>query len=824
METTAPVQEASDESKASTVARIKSAYLDNLHHRLAKTPETATRHDRYMALAHTVRERLVDRWLNTSSAYNERKSRIVGYLSAEYLLGPNLMSNILALGILEETGQAAAELGLSLADVVETEPDPGLGNGGLGRLAACFLDSLATLEYPAVGYGLRYEFGIFDQHIKDGWQLEAPDRWLMLGNPWEIPHPELSAEVPFGGRTQSYTDSAGRYRVRWIPDRVVKAVPYDTIIPGYRNTTANTLRLWKAEAPEIFNFAAFNMGDFYGAVRQEVQSETISKILYPNDDNVAGKELRLEQQFFFVSASLQDTMRLLRRRGEHVADYARHFALQLNDTHPSIGVAELMRLLVDLNEVEWDQAWQTTQQVFGYTNHTLLPEALERWPIGLFGRLLPRHLEIIYEINRRFLDTVRAKYPGDEGRVQRLSLIDESGERYVRMANLASTGSHAINGVAKLHTELLEKDVLKDFFQLYPECFSNKTNGITPRRWLLESAPRLASLITSRIGDRWITDLDQLKGLEPFAEDAGFRHEWRAAQESIKQSLSKFIEAKTEIVVDPSSLFDVMVKRLHEYKRQHLKVLHVITAYHRLKANPGLDMVPRTFVFGGKAAPSYFMAKLIIKLINAVGHVVNSDTAIAGRLRVVFLPNYSVSLGQRVYPAADLSEQISLAGKEASGTGNMKFALNGALTIGTLDGANIEIRERVGNDNFFLFGLAVEEVNSLKAAGYNPRAYYEADAELRGAIDAIAGGEFGNGDRKLFRPLVDNLLNQDPYLLCADYRGYIDCQDRVDAAYRDREQWTRMSVLNTARMGYFSSDRAIREYSTEIWSLEPEKI
>jgi glycogen phosphorylase len=824
METTAAAQAASGDSKATRVATLKRAYLDNLHHLLAKDPESATRRDRYMALAYAVRERLVDRWLNTSAAYNERKSRIVGYLSAEYLLGPKLMSALLSLGIEEETRQAATELGFNLADVVEAEPDPGLGNGGLGRLAACFLDSLATLEYPAVGYGLRYEFGTFNQHIKDGWQVEAPDQWLQMGNPWEIPHPELSADIPFGGRTQSYTDSDGRYRVKWIPDRVVRGIPYDTIIPGYRNNTGNTLRLWKAEAPEVFNFAAFNVGDFYGAVRDEVQSETISKILYPNDETLAGKELRLEQQFFFVSASLQDTMRLLRRRGAHVADYAQHFALQLNDTHPTIGVAELMRLLVDVHDLEWDQAWQTTQQVFGYTNHTLLPEALERWPIKLFGSLLPRHLEIIYEINRRFLDTVRAKYPGDDGKVQRLSLIDESGERYVRMANLAATGSHAINGVAALHTKLLEKDVLKDFFELHPERFSNKTNGITPRRWLLESAPQLASLITSRIGEGWITDLDQLKGLEPFAEDAAFRHDWRAAQESMKRSLAKFIELKTEIVVDSSSLFDVIVKRIHEYKRQHLKVLHMITEYHRLKANPGLDVVPRTFVFGGKAAPSYFMAKLIIKLINSVAHVVNNDPVIAGRLRVVFLPNYSVSLGQRVYPAADLSEQISLAGKEASGTGNMKFALDGALTIGTLDGANIEIRERVGEENFFLFGLTVGEVNSLKDAGYNPRTYYEADAELRGAIDAISGGEFGNGDRKLFRPLVDNLLNTDPYLLCADYRAYIDCQDRVDAAYRDHEQWTRMSVLNTARMGYFSSDRAIHEYATEIWTLKPEPI
>ena len=824
MDSSAAVRLSPEDSGEDCVRSLRQAYVDSLHHQLAKTPATATRHDRYMAMAYAVRERLIDRWLRTSTAYNERKSRIVGYLSAEYLLGQKLMSNLLSLGIVEEARQAASELGFDLSDAVDAEPDPGLGNGGLGRLAACFLDSLASLEYPAVGYGLRYEFGIFNQHIKDGWQVEAPDRWLMLGNPWEIPHPEFSVEVPFGGRTQAYTDSSGKYRVRWIPDRIVKGVPYDTIIPGYRNGTANTLRLWKAEAPETFNFAAFNTGDFYGAVREEVRSETISKILYPNDEHIAGKELRLEQQFFFVSASLQDTIRLLRRRGEHVTEYPQHFALQLNDTHPSIGVAELMRLMVDIHDIDWDTAWKATQETFGYTNHTLLPEALERWPISIFGSLLPRHLEIIYEINHRFLETVRSKYPGDDGRVQRLSLIDESGERYVRMANLATTGSHAVNGVAALHTELLKRDVLKDFFEMYPERFSNKTNGITPRRWLLESAPQLASLITRHIGSGWITDLDQLRKLEPFAADQGFRHDWLLAQESIKRSLAAYIQHRTEITVDPSSLFDVIVKRIHEYKRQHLKVLHVITQYHRLKANPGLDVVPRTFLFGGKAAPAYFMAKLIIKLINAVGRVVNSDPAVAGRLKVVFLPNYSVSLGQRVYPAADLSEQISLAGKEASGTGNMKFALNGALTIGTLDGANIEIRDRVGADNFFLFGLTVEEVKALKDGGYDPRKYYEGDAELRGAVDAISSGEFGNGDHKLFRPLVDNLLNSDPYLLFADYRSYIDCQDRVDAAYRDREEWTRMSVLNTARMGYFSSDRTIREYVDDIWKLQPEAI
>ncbi|MGA7415091.1 MAG: glycogen/starch/alpha-glucan phosphorylase, partial [Bryobacteraceae bacterium] len=771
-----------------------------------------------------VRDRLLRRWISSVEAYRAKQVRMVGYLSAEFLLGPHLMNNMLSLCMVEPMSQALGELGLKLSDIIDTEPEPGLGNGGLGRLAACYMDSLATLHLPAIGYGLRYEYGIFQQEIRDGWQVEKTDKWLQFGNPWEIARPESGTDVGFGGHTETYSEASGEQRVRWVPDRIVRGIPYDTLIPGHCTNTVNSLRLWKAEAPERFDFAAFNVGDYYGSVREKVQLENISKILYPNDDNIKGKELRLEQQFFFVSCSLQDMIKHHKSRGGSIEDFDQKNALQLNDTHPSVGVAELMRLMVDVHHVAWDTAWRITQNTFGYTNHTLLPEALERWPIQMFGGLLPRHLEIIYEINRRFLGEVRAKYPGEEGRVSRLSLIDESGERYVRMANLASIGSHAINGVAALHTELLKKDVLRDFYEMYPERFSNKTNGITPRRWLLEADSRLAALITSRIGDSWVTNLDELKKLEPLADDANARDEWRESQKQVKAALTAYIHSVTSIAVDPASLFDVMVKRLHEYKRQHLKVLHIITQYQRLKKNPDLDIVPRTFIFGGKAAPGYFMAKLIIKLINSVGDVVNADPDMRGRLRVVFLPNYNVTVGQKLYPSADLSEQISLAGKEASGTGNMKFALTNALTIGTLDGANIEIRDRVGHENFFLFGLTVDQVNDLKAKGYHPRDFYSADAELRDAVDAIDAGHFSDGDRKLFRPLVDNLMNSDPYLLFADYRSYVDTQDRVDQAFRDQDHWTRMSILNTARMGYFSSDRAIREYAAEIWNLKPVNV
>ncbi|HEY7287406.1 MAG TPA: glycogen/starch/alpha-glucan phosphorylase, partial [Vicinamibacterales bacterium] len=799
---------------------IAASLIDNLHCLQGKTSNEATRHDWYMALAYTVRDRMMERYVSTLETLSSKAhaSRIVAYLSAEFLMGPHLGNGLVNLGIWNETEQALGTLGQALSPLLEQEEEPGLGNGGLGRLAACYMDSMATLDVIAIGYGVRYEFGIFDQEIRDGWQVERTDKWLRYGNPWEIARPEIAFDVPLGGRTESYTDDRGRFRVRWVPERVVKGVAYDTPVPGYRSRTANLLRLWKAEAVESFDFDAFNVGDYYGAVEEKIASETISKVLYPNDEPEAGKELRLAQQFFFVSCSLQDMIRLTWLRGKTMHELDTTWAVQLNDTHPSIAIAELMRLLVDEHGFEWDEAWAITQRTCGYTNHTLLAEALEKWPVPLFSKLLPRHIEIVYEINTRFLDTVRRQHPGDEGLVQRLSLIDESGPRFVRMAHLASAGSHAINGVAALHTELLKRTVLRDFYTIAPEKFLNVTNGVTPRRWLALSNPQLTALISSRIGDRWISSLEtELARLEPFADDGGFQQDWRAVKAANKGQLAAFIRQRTGVTVDPASLFDIQVKRIHEYKRQHLNVLYLITVYNRLRN--GLDALaaPRTVIFGGKAAPGYRMAKLIIKLITSVATAINQDSRISDRLKVVFLPDFNVSSGQRVYPAADLSEQISLAGKEASGTGNMKFAMNGALTIGTLDGANVEIREAVGPENFFLFGLSTDGVDRVKSSGYSPRQYYENNPELRAVIDLIAGGALTNGDRGVFAPLVDSLLNRDDYLLFADYQSYVDCQERVGLAYRDQTGWTRMSILNSARVGRFSSDRSIRDYCRDIW-------
>ncbi|CAG0934846.1 partial glycogen phosphorylase, partial [Rhodocyclaceae bacterium] len=680
----------------------------------------------------------------------------------------------------------------------------------------------ATLRVPAIGYGIRYEFGIFDQEIRDGWQVEKTDKWLQMGNPWEICRPELACSVKFGGHTESFTDTEGSFRVLWVPDRVVKGVPYDTPVAGYRTKTTDLLRLWKSEAVESFDFQSFNLGDYYKAVDNKVVSETISKVLYPNDEPAVGKTLRLSQQYFFVSCSLQDMIRIHLLRGGTIDTFPESFAVQLNDTHPSVAVAELMRLLVDEHQVEWDEAWRITRKALSYTNHTLLPEALEKWPLSLFSTLLPRLLEIIYEINRRFLDEVRVRCPDDDSRLARLSLIDEGGGKQVRMANLACVGSHAINGVAALHTELLKKTVLHDFHELFPEKFHNVTNGVTPRRWMALSNPGLTELISSKLGEGWLSNLEtELRGLEPFAGDATFRKKWQQVKKRNKEALAKIIHQRTGIKVDPGSLFDVQVKRIHEYKRQHLNVLHIIALYNRIKADPKADITPRTFIFGGKAAPGYFMAKLIIKLITSVGEVVNADPDVAGRLKVVFFPDFNVTNGQLIYPAADLSEQISTAGKEASGTGNMKFALNGALTIGTLDGANVEILEEVGEENFFLFGLDAEEVHDLKSRSYVPLSWYEESPQIRVAIDQIASGAFSRGDTMLFRSLVDHLLQRDDYLLLADFQSYLDCQDRVSAVYRDTKKWTEMSILNVARMGKFSSDRSIREYCTNIWGARP---
>jgi starch phosphorylase len=796
-------------------------FLRHLFYTQGRILVMATPNDLYMALSHTVRDRLLEHWLHTVENYIQPGVRIVSYLSAEFLLGPQLENNLVNLGIYDEARSALGALGLDFNKIIEQEEEPGLGNGGLGRLAACYLDSLATLEIPAVGYGIRYEFGIFDQVIRDGWQMEVTDQWLRLGNPWEIHRPEIAYHVKYGGRTDAYHDDQGCYRVRWIPGQEVKGTAYDTPIAGYRVNTCNTLRLWKAEAVESFDFEEFNVGDYYGAVREKVISETVTKVLYPNDEPEAGKRLRLAQQYFFVSCSLQDMLRIHLLMGGKPETFHEKIAIQLNDTHPSIAVAELMRLLVDEHQIEWDHAWDVTQHTFGYTNHTLLPEALEKWPLLMFGNLLPRHLEIIYEINRRFLDQIRLRYPGDDERLSRMSLIDERGERYVRMANLASVGSHAINGVAELHSDLLKRDVLRDFYEWMPETFTNVTNGVTPRRFVVVSNPKLARLIGSRIGNGWVKHLEELRGIESSLDNPDFQKEWRKIKRENKQELAGVIQARTGIHIDADSLFDIQVKRIHEYKRQHLNVLHIITLFNRIKHDPRLKVVPRTFIFGGKAAPGYFMAKLIIRLINGVGEVINNDPDVAGRLKVVFFPDFNVKNAKYIYPAADLSEQISTAGKEASGTGNMKFSLNGALTIGTLDGANIEIREEVGADNFFLFGLTAAQVYELKAKGYNPKAFYDADPELREAVDRIGSGAFSRGDTNLFKPLVDALMYGDPYLLFADYRSYVKSQEQVSLAYEDQSKWTRMSILNVARMGKFSSDRSIKEYCDKIWKAHP---
>jgi starch phosphorylase len=805
-------------------AALKQAFVDNLFYIQGKFPALATRKDYYLALAYAVRDRMLQRWISTAAAYTRQGSRTVAYFSAEFLMGPQLGNNLINLGIYGETQQAMAELGLDMEELLRQEEEPGLGNGGLGRLAACFLDSLATLEIPSLGYGIRYEYGIFEQDIVDGWQTEKTDKWLRFGNPWELMRPEWAKEVKFGGRVERYTDADGHLRVQWIPDMTVIGVPYDTPILGYGNNTANTMRLWRAEAPESFDFATFNRGDYHGAVNSKVVSENITKVLYPNDDSFQGKQLRLEQQYFFVSCSLQDMLRIMRGQKIPLDLFHEKFAVQLNDTHPAIAVAELMRLLVDENGIAWDQAWDITRKTFAYTNHTLLPEALECWPLPLFAKLLPRHLEIIFEINARFLDEVRVHFFGDEGRIARLSLIDEHGEKRVRMANLACVGSHTVNGVAELHSQLLKQDVLADFHALWPDKFCNKTNGVTPRRWMGLSNPKLTELLNDVIGEGWIKNLDELNKLEPLADDAGFRLSWRAIKRTNKQQFAALVRERIGVEIDPDSLFDVQVKRIHEYKRQHLNILHVIGLYHRIKCDPASVNVPRTFVFGGKAAPGYYMAKLIIKLITAVGDVVNRDPAARELIKVVFLPNFNVSSGQRIYPAADLSEQISTAGKEASGTGNMKFQMNGALTIGTLDGANIEIRDAVGADNFFLFGLDANQVAAQKAHGYRPMDHYHANAELREVIDLIRSGFFSRGDTDLFRPLVDALLMHDTYFALADYAPYADCQRRVDQAYVDNERWARMSILNAARCGKFSSDRTIREYCEGIWRVQPVSI
>ncbi len=810
---------------AADVDSLRRSFLDHLQFSQVKDEHSATALDRFFALAYSVRDRMVKQWIQTQQAYYRSDAKRIYYLSLEFLMGKALESNLINLGLHDGVKDALRAIGIEVADLFSQEPDAGLGNGGLGRLAACFLDSMATLGLPAYGYGIRYEFGIFDQDIRDGWQVERPEEWLRFGNAWEVARPEYEMPVSFYGRTEGGLDEKGKYRARWVDARHVLGTPYDTPIAGYRNGTVNTLRLWRARASEEFDLADFNRGDYLAAVEEKNISENISKVLYPNDVTVMGKELRLQQQYFFVACSIHDIVLRHLKTHENFDDFADKVAIQLNDTHPAIAIAELMRLMVDEHELEWDRAWDTCRAVFGYTNHTLLPEALERWPVELFGRVLPRHLEIILEINRRFLESLRERPDLDPGAVARMSLIEEGPVRQVRMANLAVVGSHSVNGVAALHTELLKADLFRDFHALWPERFNNKTNGVTPRRWLVQANPDLAHMITEVIGPGWETDLEQLRRLEPLADDEAFRRRFREVKRANKEKLAEIVQRENLITLDVGSIFDVQVKRLHEYKRQLLDVLHIVALYLRMKADPSYAPVPRTFIFGGKAAPGYAMAKWHIKLINSVADVVNHDIDVRGRIAVVFLKNYRVSLAERIFPAADLSEQISTAGKEASGTGNMKFAMNGSLTIGTLDGANVEIREEVGAENFFLFGLTVEQVKELKRRGYDPWEYYRQNRELKAVIDAIAGATFSPGQPRLFQPVVDSLLNGgDPYLCLADFGAYVQAQEDVSRAYLDPERWTRMAILNVARTGKFSSDRTIQQYAEEIWGVSPVKV
>nr|BAL53545.1 starch phosphorylase [uncultured Gammaproteobacteria bacterium]BAL55754.1 starch phosphorylase [uncultured Gammaproteobacteria bacterium] len=804
---------------AKEIRTIKQALINHLIYSLGKDPVEAKERDWFLALAYSVRDLLTLRWMETRRRYYVRSAKRVYYLSMEYLLGRSLLNNLIHLGRYEEFRQALEEMGQDLNRLAEIEDEAALGNGGLGRLAACFLDSLATLGLPGFGYGIRYEYGIFRQAIENGWQVEHPDHWLRYAHPWEIVRPEIRYLVQFGGRTETYYDGAGKRRHRWLASEDVLALAYDVPIPGYGGQTVNNLRLWAAKASREFDLRYFNEGNYIQAVAEKIQSENLSKVLYPDDTTQMGRELRFRQEYFFASASVQDILATYLQDHTDLEEFPNRVAIQLNDTHPALAIAELMRLLLDQHGLDWGAAWEITHRTFAYTNHTLLPEALETWPVSLFERLLPRHLEILYEINARFLHEVHQRYPGDVERVRRLSLIEEGEEKRVRMAHLAVVGSHKVNGVSKLHSRLMQETIFQDFAGLYPDRFLNVTNGVTQRRWLHQANPPLAELITVRLGPGWITDAEQLKQIARFADDATFREAFGAAKRAAKTRLAERLHAELGQAIDPDTLFDVQIKRIHEYKRQVLNVLHVITRYNRLRA--GLDLLPRTVILGGKAAPGYFMAKLIIKLICDVAEVINRDPAVGDRLKLIFVPNYGVTCAMALIPATELSEQISMAGTEASGTSNLKMALNGALTIGTLDGANIELREAVGEENFFHFGHTAEEIQALRRRGYNPRDYYQRNPELKQAIDMIAGGFFSPDDPSRFRPLVDALLGGDRFAVLADYEDYIACQERIDRLYLDPAAWTAKAILNLAYAGRFSSDRAIREYAEKIWNLAP---
>ncbi len=799
---------------------LQKSFARHLESSLVKDDYSATKLDIYKSLSYTVRDRLVERWLATQQTYYDRDVKRVYYLSLEFLMGRVLGNNLVNLNIVEECCSAMHELGFELEDVCEQECDAGLGNGGLGRLAACFLDSMATHEIPAYGYGIRYEYGIFSQKIQDGYQIETPDNWLRYENPWEIARPEHLYPIQFYGRVHQYKDANGILKTEWLDTQGVMAMAYDIPVAGYSNNTVNNLRLWAAKSTREFDLSYFNKGDYIKAVQDKQQSETISKVLYPNDNIFEGKELRLKQEYFFVSATLQDVIRRYKNTHDTFDCFSDKVAIQLNDTHPAIAIPELMRIFVDLENITWEKAWEITTKTFGYTNHTILPEALEKWSISLIKHVLPRHLQIIYEINRRFLEEVARRYPNDGERLCRMSLIEEGGKKELRMAHLAIVGSHSTNGVAELHTELLRSQVFKDFFEFYPNRFNNKTNGITPRRWLKKCNPELSKLISGQIGDGWLKDLNELKKLILLPEDESFHKAWRKVKVDNKQKLADYIQRVNGIQVDVNSIFDSHVKRIHEYKRQLLNVLHVITLYNRIKNGLVDNVVPRTIIFGGKAAPGYHIAKLIIKLINSVAEIVNNDSKVSDKLKVVFLSNYSVSLAELIIPATDISEHISTAGTEASGTSNMKFALNGALIIGTLDGANIEIMKEVGNGNIFIFGLTAREVADHKRLGYNPHGYYDNDIEIKTAIDMMASGYFSPSNPSLFMPIVDSLLRHDQYMLFADFSSYLRCQEEVGKAYNNQDDWTKKSICNVANMGKFSSDRTISEYAKDIWDVE----
>jgi glycogen phosphorylase len=806
-------------------ASLKHSLSNRLIYSMGKDPITATHRDWFHTTAYTVRERLIERWMETMRSYYASNAKRVYYFSMEFLTGRLLANSLLNMGFYEECREALSDLELDFDRIRELEMDAALGNGGLGRLAACFLDSMATIGLPGYGYGIRYEYGMFTQRIEDGYQVEHLDNWMRYGNPWDFPRPEVLFPVKFGGRVVQFKNDEGKINFHWIDTEDVMAMACDTPVPGYNTSTVNNMRLWTAKASRDFNLKYFNEGDYIKAVEDKNESENLSKVLYPDDTTSMGRELRLKQQYFFVCASIQDIVRRFIKYKADLHGLPDKVAIQLNDTHPAIAIPELMRVLVDLRHLDWDSAWAITQRTFSYTNHTLMPEALETWPVGLFEELLPRHLQIIYEINYRFLEAVRHVYPGDVDRLRRMSIVDETGGRRLRMAHLAIIGSHTVNGVSQIHTDLMKKTIFSDFDQFYPGKIINITNGITPRRWLHHANPGLSSLITSRIGDAWICDLSQLKKLAPLAGEKEFQRQFRQVKRSNKERLAEIIRLRLNLTVDPDSMFDVQIKRIHEYKRQLLNVLHIVTRYNRIKNGSAKDPVPRTVIFGGKAAPGYAMAKLVIKLIHSVGDIVNNDPAVGGLLKVVFIPDYNVSNAEKIIPACDLSEQLSTAGTEASGTGNMKLALNGALTIGTLDGANIEMQEEVGADNIFIFGLSIGEIAALTQKGYNPWDTYNANAELRKALDMINNGYFSPDAPNHFRPIFDALTaDGDRYLLLADYGSYIACQERVDALYRDPGEWARCAILNVAGLGKFSSDRAIQEYADRIWGVKPVRI